>query len=121
MLRNFPAAAYALSKGALISPNGWGWDEGRAWLDIYWKGDTTALRNLRTPTGKNADDAFIDTRVGDKIFLRQYPEAERLLVNTTHEFFSSKPPIPKNFLLGQVYFYAGEKVKARNAYQSACA
>jgi adenylate cyclase len=62
---------------------------------------------------------LIDTRVGDKIFLREYAEAERLLVNTTHEFFSTKPPIPKNFLLGQVYFYAGDKVKARDAYQSA--
>jgi len=40
-------------------------------------------------------------------------------VNTTHEFFGTKPPIPKNFLLGRVYFYAGDKVKARDAYQSA--
>jgi tetratricopeptide (TPR) repeat protein len=119
MLRNFPATAYTLSKWELISPNGWGCDWVRAWIDIWWKGDTTALRNLRTPTGKNADDSFIDTRVGDKIFLRQYAEAERLLVNTTHEFFDTKPPIPKNFLLGRVYFYAGDKVKARDAYQSA--
>ena len=31
----------------------------------------------------------------------------------------SKPQIPKNFLLGRVYFYAGDKVKAHEAYQSA--
>ena len=119
MMRNFPAAAYMLSKWELISPNQWGCDWIRAWIDIWWKGDTTALRNLRTPTGKNADDSHIETRVDDKIFLRQYAEAERLLVNTTHEFFGTKPPIPKNFLLGRVYFYAGDKVKARDAYQSA--
>jgi tetratricopeptide (TPR) repeat protein len=119
MLRNFPAATEALSKWELTLPNGWGLDWVRAWTDIWWKGDTTALRNLRTPTGKNADDAFIDTRVGDKIFLRQYAEAERLLANTTHQFFGTKPPMPKNFLLGRAYFYAGEKVKARDAYQSA--
>ena len=119
MMRNFPAAAYVLSKWELISPNQWWCDWIRAWIDIWWKGDTTALRNLRTPTGKNADDSHIDTRVADKIFLRQYAEAERLLVNTTHEFFGTKPPIPKNFLLGRVYFYAGDKVKARDAYQSA--
>src|SRR5262249_35230984 len=87
-------------------------------IDIWWKGDTTALRSLRTPTGKNADDSGIYNRVGDKIFLRQYAEAERLLVTTTHEFFETKPPTPKNFLLGRVYFYAGDKVKARDAYQS---
>jgi tetratricopeptide (TPR) repeat protein len=40
-------------------------------------------------------------------------------VNSTHEFFGTKPPIPKNFLLGRVYFYASDKVKARDAYQSA--
>jgi adenylate cyclase len=60
----------------------------------------------------------IDTRVADKTFLRQYSEAERLLLNSTHEFFDTNPPIPKNFLLGRVYFYAGDKVKAREAYQS---
>jgi tetratricopeptide (TPR) repeat protein len=119
MLRNFPAAADALSKAELISPNEWGLDWFRAWIDISWKGDTTALRNLRTPTGKNADDSWIYDRVGDKIFLRQYAEAERLLVKTTHEFFGTQPPTPKNFLLGRVYFYAGDKVKAREAYQSA--
>ena len=59
-------------------------------------------------------------RVGDKIFLRQLPaEAERLLVNTTHEFFGTKPPMPKNFILGRLYFYASDKVKARDAYQNA--
>jgi len=119
MLRNFPAALRAIGQAELISPNLWGLDWVRAWDDIWWKGDTTALRNLRTPTGKNADDSGIYDRVGDKIFLRQYAEAERLLVNTTHEFFGTKPPIPKNFLLGRVYFYAGDKVKARDAYQSA--
>src|SRR5262249_27297770 len=51
--------------------------------------------------------------------LRQYAEAERLLVNSTREFFGTKPPTPKNFLLGHLYFYAGDKVKARDAYQSA--
>ena len=56
MMRNFLAAADTLSKGELISPNGWGWDWLRAWIDIWWKGDTTALRNLRTPTGKNANE-----------------------------------------------------------------
>jgi adenylate cyclase len=40
-------------------------------------------------------------------------------VNSTHKFFDTKPPIPKNFLLGRIYFYAGDKVKAREAYQSA--
>jgi tetratricopeptide (TPR) repeat protein len=118
-MRNFPAAAYTLSKWELIAPNGWWCDWVRAWIDIWWKGDTTVLRNLRTPTGKNADDSFIDTRVDDKIFLRQYAEAERLLVNSLHEFFGTQPPIPKNFLLGRVYFYAGDKVKAREAYQGA--
>jgi len=68
MLRNFPAAAHTLSQAELISADRWGLDWVRAWIDIWWKGDTTALRNLRTPTGKNTDDAFIDTRVGDKIF-----------------------------------------------------
>jgi len=68
MLRNFPAAAHTLSQAELISADAWGLDWVRAWIDIWWKGDTTALRNLRTPTGKNTDDAFIDTRVGDKIF-----------------------------------------------------
>src|SRR5262245_53929517 len=118
MMRNFPAAADTLSKWEHVSPNGWGWDWFRAWIDIWWKGDTTALRNLRTPTGKNADDSFIDNRVANKIFLRQYAEAERLLLNSTHKFFDTKPPIPKNFLLGRIYFYAGEKVKAHDAYQS---
>ena len=40
-------------------------------------------------------------------------------MNSTHKFFDTKPPIPKNFLLGRIYFYAGDKVKAREAYQSA--
>ena len=119
MMRNFPAAAHAVGRAELISPDRWALDWFRAWINICWKGDTAALRNLRTPTGKNADDSFIYTRVGDKIFLRQYADAERLLVKTTHEFFGTQPPIPKNFLLGQVYFYAGDKVKARDAYQSA--
>jgi len=54
-----------------------------------------------------------------RFFCASTPEAERLLLNTTHEFFSSKPPIPKYSLLGRVYFYTGGKVKARDAYQSA--
>ena len=119
MLRNFAAAAHTLSQPELISADRWGLDWVRAWIDIWWKGDTTALRNLRSPTGKDTDDAFIEARVGDKIFLRQYAEAERLLVNSTREFFDTKPPVPKNFLLARVYFYAGDKGKARDAYQSA--
>jgi len=51
--------------------------------------------------------------------LRQYSEAERLFANTRHEFFGTKPLMKKNFLLGRVYFYAGDRVKARGAYQSA--
>jgi tetratricopeptide (TPR) repeat protein len=120
LMRNFPAAAHAVSQAELVSPDRWPLDWLRGWIEIWWKGDTTALRNLRTPTGKNADDSFIETRVADKTFLRQYAEAERLLFNSTHEFFGTKPPIPKNFLLGRVYFYAGDKVKACDAYQSAC-
>jgi tetratricopeptide (TPR) repeat protein len=119
MLRHFAAAAHTLSQAELISADRWGLDWVRAWIDIWWKGDTTALRNLRTPTGKDTDDAFIEARVGDKIFLRQYADAERLLVNSTREFFDTKPPVPKNFLLARVYFYAGDKVKAGDAYQSA--
>jgi len=119
MLRNFAAAAHTLSQAELISADRWGLDWVRAWIDIWWKGDTTALRNLRSPTSKDTDDAFIEARVGDKIFLRQYAEAERLLVNSTREFFDTKPPVPKNFMLARVYFYAGDKVKARDAYQSA--
>jgi serine/threonine-protein kinase len=117
VLRNFAAAAHTLNQAELISADYWGLDWVRAWIDIWWKGDTTALRNLRSPT--DADGVSIEARVGDKIFLRQYAEAERLLVNSTREFFGTQPPRPKNFLLGEVHFYAGDKVKARGAYQSA--
>jgi serine/threonine-protein kinase len=119
MLRNFAAAAHVLNQAELISADAWGLEWIRAWVDIWWKGDTAALRNLRSPTGKDTDDAFIEARVGDKIFLRQYAEGEQMIVNTTREFFSTNPPMPKNFLLGRVYFYARDKVKAHDAYQSA--
>src|SRR5262249_24579445 len=39
--------------------------------------------------------------------------------NTRRVFSETNPPVPKNFLLARVYFYAGDKVKARDAYQSA--
>ena len=59
-LRRYAAAATALDRAVALSPNSWLYALHRAWLQVQWKGDMTAIDRLRAPTGTGVDQYLKD-------------------------------------------------------------
>lgn len=119
--RNYPAAADALRRVILISPNSWQSECNRAWLEVFWKEDVSGLRRLRTPTGSRPEEAFVTERFSIQMFLGNYTEAERLLLHSSQETFAWREvaETPKAILLGELYQRTGDERKAHEQFSAA--
>ncbi len=93
----------------MVSPNNWQFAYHRANLDLLWKGDLTALRNLRTPVGPDEEQRHALERFDAKVRLRQYDEARRLVAADPRDTIDI---YPKSFLLGEVYAREGDSEHA---------
>jgi serine/threonine-protein kinase len=121
LVRDFPAAAEALDHAIALSPNSWSFVEHKALLQVYWRGDLSALDKVRAPVGNNPEDAHTEERFNLKLYQRKYDEAEGILLKDPREnFLWSVPGTPKSFLLGTLYWLKKENEKARAYFEAAC-
>ena len=123
-LRNFPAAAKALERGAAEDPNYFMNLYLRARLDIDWKGDTTAMERLllSMPESFDPDGQVTLARLQLKLFQRQYQEALEVLSRSPLDQFvgwAPPNPTPKSILLGRVYRLLPDEGKARISCEQA--
>ena len=77
-LRRYAVAAQAMDRAVALSPNSWLFELHRVWLPIWWKGDISALEQLRAPLGTDRERYTADW-IGVQMFLRRYDEAEKIV------------------------------------------
>jgi serine/threonine protein kinase/Tfp pilus assembly protein PilF len=123
-LRNFPAAATALDRGAAAEPNYFMIHYLRARLEIDWKGDTDAMERLllQTPQSSDPDGQVTLARFQLELLQRKYDEALQALYNSPRDRFSgwkAGVPFPKPFLSAQAYQLANDKGKAYASFEEA--
>ena len=115
LVRNFPAAAEALDHAIALSPNSWNYAAHKALLQIYWKGDLSAVDKVRAPAGGYPEDPPTEDRFQLKLYQRKYEEAESILRDDPREDLAGTP---KAFLLGEVYSLKKDKEKARANFEA---
>ena len=119
--RNYPAAAAALDRAIALSPNSWYFELNRAFLQVFWKGDVTALARLRAPAADSPEKSYLEDRCDVAIFLRQFDRAEALLKNDPRVIIQSNAvgSVPKSFLFGNLYWEKRDDAQARAAFTAA--
>jgi serine/threonine protein kinase/Tfp pilus assembly protein PilF len=123
-LRNFPAAAVALDRGAAADQNYFMIHYLRARLEIDWKGDTDAMERLllQTPESSDPDGKVTLARFQLRLLQRKYDEALQALNKSPRDRFSewkAGVPFPKPFLSAQAYQLANDKGKAYASFEDA--
>ncbi len=123
-LRNFPAAAIALDRGAAAEPNDFMIHYLRARLEIDWKGDTAAMERLllQTPESSDPDGKVTLARFELKLLQRKFDEALQALNKSARNRFSTWKagvPFPKPFLTAQAYQLANDNGKAYASFKEA--
>jgi serine/threonine-protein kinase len=123
-LRNFPAAAIALDRGAAAEPNDFMIHYLRARLEIDWKGDTAAMERLllQTPESSDPDGKVTLARFELKLLQRKFDEALQALNKSARNRFSTWKagvPFPKPFLTAQAYQLANDSGKAYASFKEA--
>jgi serine/threonine-protein kinase len=118
-LRRYPAAAKALDRAIALSPNSWLFELHRAWLQLQWRGDVAALKQLRAPVDTR-DDPYTDW-IRTKIFLGNYDEAEKVVQADPREGipWGGLPTAPKSLLLGNIAFAKKDGARAREYLETA--
>jgi tetratricopeptide (TPR) repeat protein len=123
LIRNYPAAAQARDRVMALAPEDWEYHVYCAYLQLLWKGDTTALEKVltRPPSGYGPPGFVTEGRFRIAMLLRQYKEAEQMLLQEPQENFwvSGLSPIPKSFLFGRLYYRSGDEAKARASFEKA--
>jgi serine/threonine-protein kinase len=92
----------------------------RVWLPVWWKGDISALEQLRAPVGADRERYTADW-IGVQMFLRRYDEAEKIVREDPRDAIrgNSLHAAPKSLFLGDIYFWKKDEAKARQYYESA--
>jgi serine/threonine-protein kinase len=118
LTRNYPAAAAALEHAIALAPPAprWSYECHRAFLQMLWKGDLTATEQLPAPPQDDWDSNLEDW-AGTKAFLRQYDEAERLLLTYPRENLSDG--FSKTLFLGRICLAANQPEKAHQFFEAA--
>jgi len=119
-LRRYAVAAQAMDRAVALSPNSWLFELHRVWLPIWWKGDISALEQLRAPVGADREHYTADW-IGVQMFLRRYDEAEKIVREDPRDAIrgNSLHAAPKSLFLGDIYFWKKDEAKARQYYESA--
>ncbi|HKP04855.1 MAG TPA: protein kinase [Chthoniobacterales bacterium] len=116
--RDFASAAGALDHAIAVAPNPWMFQLHRAWQQLFWKKDLTALQNLPAPTGDDPEGHRAADFAASRIYIRQFAEAEKILLADPHDpIETNKGMLPKKLLLGAYSFMAGDKEKSRALYE----
>jgi serine/threonine protein kinase/cytochrome c-type biogenesis protein CcmH/NrfG len=123
-LRNFPAAATALDRGAAADPNYFIIHYLRARLEIDWKGELNAMERLllQTPESSDPDGKATLARFQLKLLQRKYDEALQVLNNSARDRFlgwKGGVPLPKAFLAAEAYQLTHDKDKAYASFEEA--
>lgn len=117
--RDFPAAAQALERAIALAPNPWPFMQHRAFLQLFWKGDLSEMKNLPPPPN-DPDGVQTWSFVKAKLCLRQFDEAAEILRQDPHENLpAGEQVVPKIFLLGMVSFMAGDTTAASAFFETA--
>jgi TolB-like protein/Tfp pilus assembly protein PilF len=122
-IKDFPAARKAYDRALEAAPNSRGLVMRQAFVEYNWNGDLTAIDRVLASFGDTADpDGHIaSARFAVKLVQRRYDEARQILERASTETFVGEggAPVPKTFLLGQLYLAAKDPMKARAAFESA--
>jgi TolB-like protein/Tfp pilus assembly protein PilF len=124
-LRNFSAAIRALDRAVAANPSDLRARLLRAYVDLDWKGDMTALEKLLVQTPEDVDPNGNATlaRFQLKLFQRKYDEASQALSKSSlNTFFTSGYRgyyLPKSFLLAEVYGLMNDRARSRSSFAEA--
>jgi TolB-like protein/class 3 adenylate cyclase/Flp pilus assembly protein TadD len=124
-LRNFSAAIRAFDRGIAADPSAFRARIFRAYVDLDWKGDMTALEGLLVQTPEDVDPNGNATlaRFQLKLFQRKYDEALQVLNKSSLNIFFTwsyrGDYLPKSFLLAEAYGLMNDRARARSSFSEA--
>ena len=116
-LRNFSAAAKAFDHAIVADPNVFRARTVRAYIDIDWKGDMTAMERLLAQTPEDVDPNGNATlaRFQLKLFHRKYDEALQVLNKGSLDIFFTwsyrGSYLPKSFLVAEAYGLMNDRAR----------
>ena len=119
-MRRYPAALRAVEREIALTPNSWRCEWLRAWTLMAWKGDLTALENLR-PEPAAEREIYTWLWFNTNMMLRRYDEAEAIVKSDPRDMLPGLGPlpiIPKSFFLGYVYQTKRDEEKARESFEA---
>jgi serine/threonine protein kinase/Flp pilus assembly protein TadD len=123
LTKNYADAWEALDHATALAPasSRWRYAEHRAYLHMYWKGELTEMERLPPPPNDQGEELHSEEMWGVEIFLRNFDEAERILLNDSRDTLSygSLAAAPKSLILGRTYFYGNDQAKAETAFNAA--
>jgi tetratricopeptide (TPR) repeat protein len=124
-LRNFSAAIRAFDRGIAADPSAFRARIFRAYVDLDWKGDMTALERLLVQTPQDVDPNGNAT-LGPfqlKLFQRKYDEALQVLNKSSLNIFFTWSYrgnyLPKSFLLAEAYGLMNDRARERSSLAEA--
>lgn len=122
-LRDYPTAAKMFDKAVALAPQDFEIKSLRAWVDVYWKGDFARFHQLLGDSAPEADSSPVEVlaRFNVLFFERKFDEALAALAKSRWENMrgETSAPLPKSFLVAQVYHALGDADRARDGYEQA--
>ena len=119
----YPEAAEALDRVIALAPptSRWRYLLHRAHLRLYWKGTLDDTAQLPAPPPDDADGAHTEEMARLKIDLREFAEAEKIVMSDPREVFAWGKWVgaPKSFVLALIYALMDDKVRAVAACETA--
>jgi serine/threonine-protein kinase len=122
-LHNWPACAQSWDHAKTLSPDLLYPKIFRGYVDLWWKGNTSTLKNtLATiPNGVDPDGLVTLTRWDIALVDRDFDAADRAVAACKIETIpaASGPPLPKNYLKGCIELARGETSRAQSFFEMA--
>ena len=121
--RDYPAAAKTFDRAVRLAPDAFEIKAERAWIDVYWKGDFGRFHELlaATPLGADPNPVATLARFNALFFERKFDEALIALEKSPFQNMrgETSAPLPKSFLMAQIYRAKGDTERARAMYEQA--
>ena len=122
VLRDFAAAADLVDQAIALAPNAYGFKIRRASLEMDWRGDASALKKVvaEAPSDPAVQNQLVIPKGILKVLEKDYEGAAQIIRgipgDQVQDFGTS---VPKEFVLGRLYFVAKDYAKAQMHYEAA--
>ena len=122
-LRNFETADKVIDRGIIASPQSFQPRALKGFINILWKGDLSAAKEVFSSVPAAADPNGLITWAQAWLLMleRKYPDALQKLERYPGEtmFTTTTAPSPKAYLRGMIYLLQGDKTKAQTELEHA--